>query len=66
MKLSATTTKEAATLLLTLRQYQPFRFGGKWFVSEFHGSGVAYRTKSALLKAAGKAGVTSLEFAVIE
>jgi len=56
---------EAATNLLVLRRYQPFRFGGKWFVSAINGIGYAYRNQRDLLNVADKAGLASLEIATV-
>jgi hypothetical protein len=44
---SKATIDEALADFQMLRNHQPFRFGGKWFVARTESGFTAYRTKAA-------------------
>lgn len=61
----AKTVQEAADSIRRLRNYQPYRFGGKWYVSVIKSEGVAYRNLRDIKRAAAKAGMDSVEIAIL-
>lgn len=66
MKIEGNSIQEAAENLFKLRQYAPYRFGGKWHLAIINGQAYAQRKQSEILSKAVKAGMTSIETATIE
>lgn len=57
--------QESIDNLKKLRAWQPYRFGGTWYLAEINGEAYQRRTKKSLLHLAEKAGLASLEITIL-
>jgi hypothetical protein len=50
IKLEPDNIEQAAKDLISVRKYNPYKYGGKWFVVHIQGQTYAYRTMAAISK----------------
>lgn len=65
MTLDAETLEDGVKRLSDLKRYAPFRFSGVYHLAVIEGKCRAYRSKSALMKAAAKSGLQSINIATL-
>lgn len=65
MNIEGTTLEDAVGELTRLKGYAPFRFSGVWHIAIIGGKARAYRSRSALTKAAAKHGLNSIAIATL-
>ena len=61
MQLSCDTLEEALKHMSNFRKWQPYKYGGKWYLGLISGEIFAYRSKQSLKNKAIKMGIESFE-----